>query len=72
VLTAVTAATGQKAREPNPGDYFVVRECSVPAVIVECGFLSNAEEEKLLCDAAYQETLAKAIAEGICSYAGLA
>lgn len=68
VIDAVTAATGQKQREANPGDYFVVRECSVPAVLVECGFLSNAAEEALLCSESYQQTLADAIADGVLAY----
>ena len=40
----------------------------IPAVIVECGFLSNAEEEKLLNDTAYQERLAWAVYCGILDY----
>ena len=34
------------------------------AVLVECGFLSNPEEEKLLQDPAYQTKLALAVAAG--------
>ncbi len=37
-------------------------------MIVECGFLSNAEEEALLNDAAYREKLAWAIYCGILDY----
>ena len=68
VIDAVTEATGQKKRGANPGDYFVVRECSAPAVLVECGFLSNAEEETLLADPAYQKRLAAAIVQGVSDY----
>jgi len=68
VVDAVTAATGQKKRAANPGDYFVVRECTVPAVLVECGFLSNPEEEQKLKDDAYQTLLAEAIADGVGTY----
>ena len=49
-------------------DYYILRTTEIPAVIVECGFLSNAEEEKLLNDAAYQEKLAWAIYCGILDY----
>ncbi|MBE7024517.1 MAG: hypothetical protein E7408_00475 [Ruminococcaceae bacterium] len=53
-------------RETKPtSDLFLLRKAEVPAVIVECGFLSNAEEEALLVDSAYQETIAAAICEGI-------
>ena len=44
VINAVTAATGQGSRLANPGDYFIIRECPAPAVLVECGFLSNSAE----------------------------
>ena len=59
---------GQKRRAANPGDYFVIRECAVPAVLVECGFLSNAGDEKRLQDAAHQQALADAICAGVLAY----
>ena len=39
-----------------------------PAVLVECGFLSNAEEEKLLQNEDYQRAVAEAIARGVILY----
>lgn len=41
-----------------------------PIVIVECGFLSNRNEETLLLDKDYQRKLAKYIYEGILEYTG--
>ncbi|MCI5678997.1 MAG: N-acetylmuramoyl-L-alanine amidase [Bacteroidales bacterium] len=49
-------------------EYYILRTTEIPAVIVECGFLSNAEEERLLNDAEYQEKLAWAIYCGILDY----
>jgi len=46
----------------------ILRNLKVPTVIVECGFLSNREEEKKLADKEYQEKLAQAIKEGIVKY----
>ena len=37
----------------------------VPVILVEMGFMSNPEEDKLLSDEAYQDKLAKALADGI-------
>ena len=37
----------------------------VPCIMIECGFLSNPEEDVLLNDASYQELLAEGICEGI-------
>ena len=41
---------------------------SAPAVIVECGFLSNSTEEALLCKQNYQQRVAQAIAAGVTQY----
>ncbi len=68
VIDSVCDATGRSRRLANPGDYYVLRESICPAVIVECGFLSNAEDEQKLLDPSYQSTLATAIAEGIAAY----
>ena len=48
--------------------YYLLRRTKVPTVIVECGFLSNPEEESLLISAAYQEKLVEALQKGICAY----
>jgi N-acetylmuramoyl-L-alanine amidase len=54
-----------RVREANAGDYYVLRNTSLPAVLVECGFLSNAQEEKQLLDAAYHRRIAQAVADGL-------
>lgn len=54
--------------DPLKGDYFVLNCNDFPAVIVECGFLSNAEDEALLLDAGYRDKVAAAIAKGAVSY----
>lgn len=50
------------------GDYYIVKSGSAPSVIVECGFLSNAAEERLLLQSQYQVKIARAIADGIAAY----
>ena len=52
------------------GDYFIL-QLEVPSVLIECGFISNPEEEKLLLSAGYQARLGQAIAEGAAQYAAL-
>ena len=68
VIDGVCNAVSWPLRAANPGDYFVVRECACPAVLIECGFLTNAEDEKLLMDAAYQQKLAAGITQGVLAY----
>lgn len=49
-------------------DYYILRKSNPVAVIVECGFLSNNKEAGLLSDGAYQDKIAKAIADGVEEY----
>ncbi len=46
----------------------IIDKSAIPAVIVECGFLSNEEECTLLQDNSYQEKLAEGIKNGIIKY----
>lgn len=57
-------------RKSNPlfGDYFILNCHEFPAVIVECGFLSNAQDEALLVSENYQKKLAKTICTGAMAY----
>lgn len=55
-------------RQAKALDIYILRNISVPAVIVEVGFLSNAEEERLLNDPYYQEKVALAIYSGVVKY----
>ena len=45
--------------------YFVLRKTSVPAVLVECGFLTNPTEAALAQTASYRQKLAEEIAAGV-------
>lgn len=49
----------------NNSTLFVVRRCSVPACLVETGFLTSASERQLLLSETYQQQLAAGIAAGI-------
>lgn len=51
--------------EKANNSYYMLRKVSCPLVIVECGFLSNPEEEALLQDEKYQKKMAQGIAQGI-------
>jgi N-acetylmuramoyl-L-alanine amidase len=52
-------------------NFYVVRNVDFPAVLVECGFLTNAEDAKQLADESYREKLAQALASGIAAYRSL-
>lgn len=55
----------EKAKKQIDDTIYLMRRVSRPAVLVECGFLSNAEETKLLQEQKYQTRLALAIAAGV-------
>jgi len=56
-------------RTAMSGQYKILRPGMGPSIIVECGFLSSPQEEKLLIDPAYQKKLAAAIVVGIKAFA---
>ena len=50
------------------GDYYMTNCTTKPSVIVECGFLSNPQEEANLIDPTYQDKMSYAIFCGIMHY----
>jgi N-acetylmuramoyl-L-alanine amidase len=48
--------------------YYLLKRTSAPVVIVECGFLSNWAEAKLLQEESYQSQIAWAVALGVQRY----
>ena len=60
----------RKARAAMAGDYFIL-QLDVPSVLVECGFISNPEEERLLLSEDYQARLGEAVAVGVMDYVAL-
>lgn len=68
VMDALCEELGIKSRLANPGNNFVTRVPTAPAVLVECGFLSNSTEEQLLQQESYQQQLAHAIANGVMEF----
>src|SRR5438132_6927248 len=57
------------APTPNRGvrrrGFYVLRKTTIPAVLVECGFLTNATEANFAQNSAYQQKLAEEIGRGI-------
>lgn len=68
VLEHVIASTGAKSRGVKHGNLAVVRKTTMPAVLVEGGFLTNDKELAKIRDPAYIKSLAWGIAQGIQAY----
>ena len=49
----------------------MTRETKMPAILVECGFISNPEQEKQLRQPEMQKKLARSIAAGVLDYLGI-
>ena len=64
-LSAMVENTGVSGKV---GDYYIVNCTDIPSVLIECGFLSNPEEEFLLQDKNYQNKLCYKIMCGIISF----
>ncbi|MDA8229038.1 MAG: divergent polysaccharide deacetylase family protein [Desulfitobacterium hafniense] len=52
-------------RSAKAGDYYVLNQTEMPAVLVEVGFLSNTRERALLITDRYKDSIALAISNGI-------
>ncbi len=61
-------ALGGNDFSPLRGDYYMLNCTDYPSVIVECGFLSNAEDERLLRTESYREQVAYAVFCGVLSF----
>jgi N-acetylmuramoyl-L-alanine amidase len=65
VLRKTAYKTGFKSRGVKKAGYLVIRETHMPAVLIECGFLTNPIERDHIRNREYIEKLATGIAEGI-------
>ncbi len=58
----------KRETKPATSAIYLLWEAKVPAVLVECGFLSNAQEEAKLKDTSYQQKMAFSIYSGFLDY----
>ncbi|OUM96730.1 MAG: hypothetical protein A9Z00_03880 [Thermobacillus sp. ZCTH02-B1] len=61
-------ATGLADRSVRTANFVVIRETTMPAVLLECGYLSNANDAKLLFTESVQDRIAAEIVAGIKEY----
>lgn len=61
-LIKATSLTNRGVKEAN---FAVLRQTNMPGILVEVGFISNAQEELLLMSEEYRDKVAKSIAEAI-------
>lgn len=61
-----------KNRGVKEENFHVLRETHMTSVLVECGFMDNLKEAKLLMSDVYRRECAEEICKGICEYFGVA
>ena len=64
------AALGLHDRGVKTANFVVLKKTIMPAALIEAGFLSNPDQEKLFINPAYKEKMAMAIARGIIKGSG--
>ncbi|MCH9612989.1 MAG: N-acetylmuramoyl-L-alanine amidase LytC [Chlamydiia bacterium] len=68
VLKSMIAATNARSRGIKTGNFCVIRETNMPAILVEGGFITNPNESKQLLEEKYIEKIGRSIANGIDQY----
>jgi N-acetylmuramoyl-L-alanine amidase len=65
---SVTKSLGAEDRGLHRARFAVLRDATMPAVLIEAGFMSNPSEGRKIFDGGYRKQIAKAIVDGIGAY----
>jgi len=72
LATAMHSAMIKRTRFPDRGikraRFVVIRDTTIPAVLLECGFLSNPREARVIASPGYRQQMAVAITRGVLNY----
>ena len=68
---ALVGVTRAEDRGLKHARFVVLRNSAMPAALIECGFLSNAQEAQKLATPSYRESVALGVAQGILNYFAL-
>ena len=66
--TALITKLGVSDRGIKRARFIVLRDCNIPAVLIEGGFLTNALDRVRIATPVYRQILAQAILQGVLSY----
>ncbi len=68
VLRSVIWKTKARSRGVKKGNFFVIRQTKMPAILLEGGFISNPKERRKLKNGRYIDRIARGLANGIDKY----
>lgn len=72
VQSGIIKNTGMIDRKVKTANFAVIRDTTMPAVLVETGFLDKAEDAAILASDGGQTNIAEGIAVGVCEYLNIA
>lgn len=64
----LTRNLGVTDRGVKRARYAVLRDATMPAILIEAGFMSHPVEGKKIFDAGYRRQIAQAVVQGVCAY----
>lgn len=67
-IVSLLQKENERQIKPSGSEIYLLDHTTIPAVMVECGFLSNPEERALLKQDSYQDQMAFAILCGVFDY----
>ena len=68
VQKEVIESTGLRSRGVKTGNFHVIRENNTQAILIELGFISNPDEEKIIETSSFQNKAATGIVNGLEAY----
>lgn len=71
IYTRLVKYTGLKGRGVKQCDFLVINQDTIPAVLVEGGFMDGTDDYKVITSSKGQQNYAKAVAEGLIDFLNL-
>lgn len=68
VQNDLSRTLGLKHRDLNFAPFYVLARTKMPAILIEVAFITHPQEEKLLADESWRQSVAASIARGILAY----
>lgn len=68
VQDSIVKETGAVDKGTSPATFYVLRNTTMPSILVEMGFVTNAKEAQMLQDDSYRNKMAQGIFNGIVKY----
>jgi len=68
IHSSLVSSIGRKDRGVKTSDFYILKNTKIPAILLECVFISNPEEESLLKSNSFQDKVVQGIFSGVEKY----